>query len=296
MISESLSSQLGIGTAQFGNAYGINNKRGKIPEKEAQDILQYAWGKGISLFDTSPLYGESHKVIGDFVRTTRLSPKIITKLSRNNDVVEDFVASCCEECSLSKLYALLIHDFSVFRENPELFSRILDIKNKGYISKAGFSLYYPQEVDYLISQEIPFDIIQVPYSIFDQRFSRVFDLLKERGIEIHARSVFLQGLIFKPLSELEIEFAQLVAPLESLHNLSREHQIPFASFFLNFVLASKYVDTVILGIDSILQLQENISSLAYFTQIRMHMNSLFSLAEQDENIILPTHWKQHLRK
>ena len=41
------------------------------------------------------------------------------------------------------------------------------------------------------------DIIQIPFNIFDRRLleSGMIDILHDQGIEIHSRSVFLQGLL-----------------------------------------------------------------------------------------------------
>ena len=66
----------------------------------------------------------------------------------------------------------------------------------GYLKKIGFSLYETNELNYLLKNKIEFDILQIPYSIFDQRFSSLLDTLKLNNVEIHARSIFCKVLCF----------------------------------------------------------------------------------------------------
>ena len=72
-----LVSKLGLGTAQWGLAYGVSNKSGQTKAGEVARILTYAKSVGIQVVDTARVYGESEDVLG----TNDLSAlKIITKL------------------------------------------------------------------------------------------------------------------------------------------------------------------------------------------------------------------------
>ena len=50
------------------------------------------------------------------------------------------------------------------------------------------------------------DVIQLPFNVFDNRFQVTGKLkkLKRLKVEIHARSIFLQGLFFKDVKNLSI--------------------------------------------------------------------------------------------
>ena len=72
--------KLVLGSAQFGMDYGINNKRGKVPPEEVHLILEKALERGLETIETAFTYGESEKVIGDFIRKTGCSLKVISKL------------------------------------------------------------------------------------------------------------------------------------------------------------------------------------------------------------------------
>lgn len=54
----------------------------------------------------------------------------------------------------------------------------------------------PEQVDSLLSN-FDFDLIQVPFNVFDARLTRDGQLstLKNKNVEIHTRSAFLQGML-----------------------------------------------------------------------------------------------------
>ena len=73
-----------------------------------------------------------------------------------------------------------------------------NLKNKGIIKKIGISIYNPKELDLVFNILNP-DIVQTPYNLFDRRieYSGWINKLFQQNIEIHSRSVFLQGLLLK---------------------------------------------------------------------------------------------------
>ena len=77
------------------------------------------------------------------------------------------------------------------------------LKEQGIVSKVGVSIYSP-EILTAISGVVKLDIVQVPFNVFDQQIlsSGWSDKLKGNGVEIHTRSVFLQGLLLMQQSSL----------------------------------------------------------------------------------------------
>lgn len=283
--------KISLGSAQFGIDYGINNKRGKIPKEEVFNILSKAIEFGIDTIDTAYDYGESEKIIGDFLRSVRYKFKIISKLPKcKYGKVEQIFESSLNNLGLYMIYGYLIHSFESYKKDKRIWNEVKKLKNVGKIGRIGFSLYYPQELEYLFEHKVYFDIVQVPYSIFDQRFEPYFIELKRRNIEVHVRSVFLQGLVFKGLDELDYRFLKIKPKIVFLHSLSRELNLPISIICLGFVLLNN-VDKVVLGIDSKKNLIENITQLKYISKINLVYEKLKELKEDDENIILPINWK-----
>ena len=135
------------------------------------------------------------------------------------------------------------------------------------------------------------DLIQVPYSIFDQRFARYFQELKSKDVEIHVRSVFLQGLVFRNPGELDNYFIKIKDKLENLNLLSGKQNIPMVALCLNFVALNESIDKVVVGVDSLNNLKEIVSSLDYMNGVRNILQELYSFREDDEYMILPLNWK-----
>jgi len=283
--------KLGLGTVQFGMDYGINNTRGKVLKEEAFEILKVAWNNGIDMLDTSALYGESEYVIGQFLKENNVPFKIISKLPPcDADDIETRLCESLKKLDRDRLFGYLVHHFDFFRENRHIWDFLQKAKLQKKVDKLGFSLYYPQEVEYLIKENVEFDMVQVPFSVFDQRFSGALKVLREMNVEIHVRSVFLQGLVFKNALTMHGIFENFKDKLSSLHSISQDIGIPISALCLNFAVLNEYIDKVIIGIDSLSNLQENINALKYQDRVGDVYNSLLDLKEDNEKIILPFNW------
>ena len=286
--------KLAMGTAQFGLDYGINNKQGKIPLKEIFKILDTCLLKGIDTLDTAPDYGDSEKKIGEYTRLKGSNFKIISKLpvNVNSQNLDTILNKSLSNLQTDKIYGIIFHNFQSYTAHPQVLENLYRYQEKGVVKKIGFSFYYNKNLELLLSKNIKFDIVQVPYSIFDGRFATYFPDLKKRGVEIHVRSVFLQGLVFKKPAELEDKFKQIKPKLEKLNALSQKINEPVSSLCLNFVLANNNIDKTIIGIDSEANLRENLKVIQSKNKINQIYQDLKSLVEDDENIILPFNWNQ----
>ena len=284
--------KIALGTAQFGMDYGINNIKGKISESEVFEILNESLISGIEILDTAYAYGNSELVIGNFIENYGNVFKIISKLPTcDPDDIKNIFESSLEHLGVDMLYGYMCHSFQHYRDNPEIWNILKELKSEGKIEKIGLSLYHPSELEYIIEKKIDLDIIQVPYSVFDQRFEQYFPLLKNMGVEIFVRSVFLQGLVFKEPSELSDNFKKISGKIANLHSLAAELNIPIAAMCLNFAVLNKFVDHVVVGVDSLQNLKEIVSSSVHRVDVEDVLQKLYLLREDDENMILPNNWK-----
>lgn len=284
--------KIALGTAQFGLDYGISNKTGQIPESGVFEILNESIRSGIIVLDTAYAYGNSELVIGNFVKEHGNVFKIISKLPEcESRDVKNIFESSLERLDVDSLYGYMCHSFQHYRDYPEIWDILKKLKSEGKIEKIGISLYYPSELEYIIENKIDIDIIQVPYNVFDRRFEQHFPVLKKLGIELFVRSVFLQGLVFKEPSELDDYFEKISAKIANLHSLAAELDIPIAALCLNFAVLNEFVDRVVVGVDSVQNLKEIVSSSVYRVDVESALQELYSLQEDDENMILPMNWK-----
>jgi len=280
--------KLGLGTVQFGLKYGINNTVGKTDLKEVEKILQRAKSSSISLIDTAADYGDSEENIGMLIGKDPYF-SIVTKLSKGSGTVESLKNSL-KKLKRTNVYGLLIHDFQQYISNPAAWEEMSTLKAEGSVVKIGFSLYLPEQLEFLINHRSSFDIIQVPYSILDQRFERYFKELKKEGVEIHVRSVFIQGLVFQPAKDLHPFFKPIKEKIQKLNELSELSGKSIQSLCLNFAYSNSEIDKIIIGVDSDENLKRNLEVIDQSIHAS-EMEILRSLQEHDEEMILPYKWR-----
>jgi aryl-alcohol dehydrogenase-like predicted oxidoreductase len=285
-------SKIALGTAQFGMDYGINNPRGKIPADEAIEILKIACASGIDTVDTASAYGNSEEILGEFVEEHPKALRIVSKLPecRKDEVAKIAVDSLARLHSRG-FYGYLIHNFRQYLEEPGIWNELVKLKEAGKAEKIGFSLYYPEELEEILRKKIAADLVQVPFNIFDQRFIDYFDRLKERNIELHVRSVFLQGLMFKKPDVLSGQFLKIKNKIKRLNAIAQKNNLSLVALCLNFAYSDNRINKVVVGIDNFAHFREIISSTDKQAAVRNILPELLAMKEEDENIILPFKWE-----
>jgi len=281
-------SKLALGTAQFGLDYGINNQRGKIPDQEIKEILSLAVASGIDTLDTASAYGDSEVRLGRYLAEIRQTLKIISKLPKDAVDPAAEITNSLKKLRLEKLYGYLFHDFRTFAENRKLWEQVSALKEQGRIDKIGLSLYYPAELEQALNNGIKLDLVQVPYNIFDRRFEEYFPKLKKQGVEIHVRSIFLQGLFFRDIDSLSPYFDRVKDKLIKLRQAADRAKRTLPELAIGFALANKAIDKIVVGVDSLANLRELVAA----EKSGSIADKFFDLREDDEAIVLPFKWEK----
>lgn len=278
--------KLALGTVQFGLNYGIHNQAGQTSLKEVKTILELGRKSNITALDTSINYGNSEVILG---KVDVNNYQVITKtLSFDGDiekVINGFYQSL-KNLKQAKIYGLLIHNINDAHQTNfnKLWQRLSDLKQQGLIKKIGFSVYTPEQVDFLL-HNFGFNLIQVPINIFDQRLIQGGQLtrLEENNVEIHARSVFLQGLLLKqPTNNY---FLQWQSQFDNYFSQLEKNNINPLAACLNFANSITELDKIIVGVTNTQELQEIID--ADNQQINI---SYDNFAIDDEMLINPALW------
>src|SRR3990167_4725202 len=194
--------KLALGTAQFGLDYGISNNSGKISEENAVALLSYAKYKGINTLDTAVAYGNSEQVLGNIgVDGWEIITKLPALPEERVDIeywVERQLEGSLSRLGVNSVYGLLLHRPQQLFEpyGQKLISAIERLKRQGCVKKIGVSIYQPEELD-LIYKVMDPDLVQSPLNILDRRLidSGWLARLRALGVEVHVRSVFMQGLL-----------------------------------------------------------------------------------------------------
>ena len=288
----SLTNKLSLGTVQFGIEYGIANKIGKVDRKNVAAILKEAKESGISSIDTAISYGQSEEVLG---QAGVENWKVITKLPEVPEDCENitqWVRSSIEN-SLNRLKLKYIEGVLLHRpmqlldaDKKSLWAELNQLKKEGLVGKIGFSIYTPDELDSLWGEYKP-DIVQVPYNIFDRRIKTTGWLkrLSSSNVEVHIRSIFLQGLLLIDKAHRPKQFNNWSSLWNCWDCWLKVNKITPLQGALAFAFSEDSVKRVIVGMDSEVQLKEILSALKVSIT-----NFPDELSVTDQNLINPSQW------
>lgn len=286
--------RLALGTVQFGLPYGIANQVGKVSRPAAKAMLQLAATNGIDTLDTAIAYGDSETCLGD-VGTQGF--KIVTKLPAvpddcaNVDIwVRQQVSASLDRLGVTAVYGILLHRSEQLLDTNgvALYRALQGLKNNGQIQKLGVSIYSPSELDALIPQ-YRFDLVQAPFNLVDRRLDRTgwLQRLKDGGVEVHTRSVFLQGLLLMAKADMPAKFEPWSELWHRWQQWHTDHNISSVQACLAFPLSFPEIDRVVVGADSESQLAQILSA-----RNNISTCELPDLQCEDENLINPAKWSK----
>jgi aryl-alcohol dehydrogenase-like predicted oxidoreductase len=289
--------KLALGTAQFGLQYGIANSNIKLSLDDIYKILETAKNNGIDTLDTAFQYGESQKNLG---RVGAKNWKVISKLHtldiNTKNVYEStykVVEKSLSNLKIEKLEALLIHDVNLLKQDygDNVWRALEDLKQDGVIDKLGISIYQPEDLNILYDR-YDFNIIQCPISVLDRRInsSDLLSRINKDGKELHARSIFLQGLLLMNNSDRPRGFNKWKSLWQIWEDWLDQNGISSLEACISYVYKMKEVKKVIVGVDSLSQLNEIISSLKNIGKFN-NLNFPSQLDIEDGLLLNPSNWK-----
>ncbi|MGI6784702.1 MAG: aldo/keto reductase [Aminivibrio sp.] len=258
--------RIGIGTAQFGMDYGISNEFGKTPEEEVSAILERASREGLRYIDTAYLYGDAEKTIGRILPSNS-GFRIVTKLGvstpgevrKSERSIEALFEQSLGALRQKSVYALLAHNAAdlLAPEGERVWSVFNRLKEESKVEKIGASVYNPEEAFDLL-ERYPIELVQIPLNLLDQRMIArgVLQEMSDRGIEIHSRSCFLQGLLLMDEATLDPFFEPVKEKLSAYRKLCKVLGLSPIEVALFFVLSVSEIDCVVLGFNSLNQFNE----------------------------------------
>ncbi len=280
-----------LGTAQLGLNYGISNKEGQPTLEQAGEILEIAHTYGVKILDTAFTYGDSEKVIGEsnenrFEVISKLPDLSKIEFTDDYKEISKFLHRTLDNTKQNKLHAYLLHSVDNLKFNGEsLWRQMEDFKDKGFVKKIGYSLYCPKQLDIYFDQYKP-DIVQIPMNILDRQFQKTGWLkrLKDNDVEVHVRSVFLQGLLLIQCEEQILKFPQYKNTWDLYKNELDNYGGSALDYCLGFIKGVDEVDEIVIGANSALELKEIMVSQAMFN------SAPIELASSDEKLIYPFNW------
>jgi aryl-alcohol dehydrogenase-like predicted oxidoreductase len=276
-----------IGAANFTQKYGADPK--KISHKEIKKILNLAKENGIHKIDTAEAYLKNK----DVFKNVEKKIKFLTKITPDPRWVSlEFCQTQLENhfkvFKKNKVETLLFHNTKIlFTKNGlKVFKNLELLKKKKYFQKIGLSIYDTNCLDF-ITTNYNFDVVQCPYNILDKRIliSGWFDKLKDQGIEIHIRSVFLQGLLVNKLVYKKKYFNKWKFFFFKWFQYLENNNISPIDYCLNNLMRYDF-DQIIIGINS----HNNLNEIINFKKIKKNIN-LIDFKLSDTKLIDPRKWK-----
>ena len=273
--------KLGIGTVQFGQAYGVSNARGQVPASDAAAILKRAAEAGIDLLDTAANYGAAESVLAGLDTAPF---RIVTKTIGLKNGLDAVIARARQSAEILKADTLLVHAAGDLADE-KLWPALQRLKSEGVFRKIGISVYVAEGPAVLAARFKP-DVIQLPFSLLDQRLWADGSLarLADMGVEIHARSLFLQGLLL--MQSVPEKLAAAAPRLKDVKSrITAAGSTPLA-VALGFVLARPEIAIGLVGVTSAIELEDILSA----AQRPLPDLDWPAMALHDERVLTPSLW------
>lgn len=284
--------RIALGTVQFGLPYGIANQTGQVARSEAKAMLQLAAANGIDTLDTAIAYGDSETCLGEagvqgFDVVTKL-PALPASCPDVGEWVRNQVGLSLCRLGLGCVHGVLLHRSAdlLGQDGEVLWHALQSLRSTGLVGKVGVSVYSPTELEAVCGR---FDVglVQAPFNLLDRRLSTSgwLDRLKGKGVEVHTRSAFLQGLLLMGRTAIPPKFSSWIPLLNAWHDWLDNEEISAAQACLSFVQSVSGIDKIVVGVDSVQQFEQIIKAA------QVTVDLIFpEISCDDERLINPSNW------
>ena len=252
-----------LGSANFNHIYGV--KKNFIKKKEIKKLFDYATKNKVEIIDTSPLYNKAEKIIGSLnknrFKIISKIPPIPCSIKKVNikEWIDRNIMVSLKNLKIKKFEYLLLHNANALlgKNGDEIYKCIKNIKMAGKTNKIGISVYDSKVLEKII-KKFKFDLIQLPLNIFDQRMvnNGLLLKLKKNKNEIHARSVFLQGLLLLKHDQLPKKLKKFNKTWSAWEDWLKKKRLNSLQACLSFVHSQNLLDGIVVGCNSREQLEQ----------------------------------------
>ena len=297
-----------LGTVQLGMDYGLGPDREKPSSEKAFSILDQASALGINTFDTANNYGDSDRIIGQWLLKRHSDPNflpwIVTKIGPlKGEIFDDLrddilrqVDGCRKNLGVETLDCLMLHNFEDYEAHGKAIQKVFaELRDDRAFRYSGLSAY--SRHDYGMIADSGFDTVQIPLNIFEWR------QIENGGIEklitakmmVFARSVFLQGLVFHTPQDLDPRMDFCLPALVNFRKLCREFELSPAILSLSFVLSVPGITAAVLGCDNAKQVIDNAELFDKTVPLtKAHWDALRkAFVNTDDRVTNPGMWFNH---
>lgn len=176
---------------------------------QLQEAFKAALDAGVNFFDTAEIYGfgESEKLLGQFMQQTQQPVQIATKYMPlpwrfSGEAIAHTLTESLDRLQVSSIPLYQVHmPFDFFMSKKTLMEALAAEVKRGRIGAIGVSNYSASQMreahQLLAAQGVPLAVNQMPYSLLGRQIETngVMDAARELGVTILAYSPLAQGLL-----------------------------------------------------------------------------------------------------
>ena len=175
------------------------NVRGSEAEHQARRVVDQALMSGANFFDSSPMYGEAERVLGQTLAGRREQAMIATKVWTDSAAEGQKQAKYAFECFGGRIDLYQIHNLVNWREHLVMLERMRD---EGCVHAIGATHYSTAAFDELrqVMQAGRITAIQIPYNPLQREVERVIlPLAADLGLGVVVMRPFGEGELLRQM-------------------------------------------------------------------------------------------------
>ncbi len=293
-----------IGGAQLGMSYGYTRNKLYKNKSEQRKLLNLAKRFGINKIDTAQRYGCSEKNIGlnkNYLKKIFIISKfdLVNYDKKKNSLysfIKNSLTKTLKRLNIKKINILMIHRFEDLKiYKNKLITALEKIKKDKLIGEVGISVYSPNELKYSCKFKL-IKNIQIPFNILDNRWLRpsLFNYLNKKKVKIHARSIFLRGLLLN--SYVPSKFKKISKKIDLMFQkyiimFNRENKIDLC---LAYVKSFRWIDFFVIGFINHKQFEEVLLNFKNPSLKKNEVNLINNEMRKiikSKKILMPNLWK-----
>ena len=281
-------SQLVLGTAQFGDGYGITNARGRLDDDEVAQIMDLAAEFGVTRIDTAAVYGDALRRLRPWASAFTFTSKIVG--TDPVDPVEQ-ISRSLSALGRDSFDACLIREWDQLdaRSKDASIERMAVARELGLVNRIGVAAYTEEDIHsfaaHIQHAGQAVGAIQVPANPLDRRLdsSEYLAAAAAAGVEVAVRSVFLQGIL---LLQRGTRFDSHADVLRYWNHVPEQRSEESLRTCLAHVKALPWVTQVVVGVSSITEWRQVLEA---WSDCRPSLLPRW-LASNDEGLLDPRLW------
>jgi aryl-alcohol dehydrogenase-like predicted oxidoreductase len=255
--------QIILGTANFGNEYGVANKGRILSKRESQVILNWAQKNEINHFDTALSYGDSSEILRsnlDHSYNPEVDTKLDEKSCQSSKLVVETAKSILHNLGVTQLSVLYLHREELL-QGPlasDISIGLKEVLNLGIAKRIGVSVYSESAV-LACKEALPeLTVFQVPENICDRRLasSMAIQRMAQDGNSFMVRSIFLQGLLLMEPSLIPQHLKQSSTTINELIIFAENNSLTVMELCLAYANSLSWANGIVVGVGSLNQLME----------------------------------------